>query len=99
MSSVPPIAKATIQAAATNAGSNVLAQGIRAVRDGVSGLAWLIPSSVFVFYSGRGELIDPILETVYLGSTDVAPVHDLRVDRVAADVPLVGRIGILPPGE
>ncbi|RJE26123.1 hypothetical protein PHISCL_01566 [Aspergillus sclerotialis] len=31
--SVPPIAKATLQAAVINAGSNILAQGITAVRD------------------------------------------------------------------
>lgn len=34
--SVPPIAKATLQAAVINAGSNVLAQGIKAYRDEVS---------------------------------------------------------------
>ncbi|KAJ5980153.1 hypothetical protein N7481_007451 [Penicillium waksmanii] len=33
--SVPPIAKATLQAAVINAGSNVLAQGIKAYRDQV----------------------------------------------------------------
>lgn len=33
---VPPIVKATIQAAAINAGSNVLAQGINAYRNDVS---------------------------------------------------------------
>lgn len=33
--SVPPIAKATLQAAVINAGSNVLAQGIKAYRDEV----------------------------------------------------------------
>ncbi|KAL4898635.1 hypothetical protein BDV59DRAFT_167254 [Aspergillus ambiguus] len=32
---VPPIAKATLQAALINAGSNVLAQGIKAYRDGI----------------------------------------------------------------
>lgn len=33
---VPPIVKATIQAAVINAGSNVLAQGIKAYRNDVS---------------------------------------------------------------
>lgn len=33
--SIPPIAKATLQAAVINAGSNVLAQGIKAYRDQV----------------------------------------------------------------
>jgi protein Mpv17 len=33
--SVPPIAEATLQAALVNAGSNVLAQGIKAYRAGV----------------------------------------------------------------
>jgi len=40
--SVPPIAKATLQAAVINAGSNVLAQGIKAYRDEVSGLLFLV---------------------------------------------------------
>jgi len=35
--SIPPIAKATLQAAVINAGSNVLAQGIKAYRDKVRG--------------------------------------------------------------
>lgn len=35
--SVPPVAKATLQAAVMSAGSNVLAQGIKAYRDEVSG--------------------------------------------------------------
>jgi protein Mpv17 len=35
--SLPPIATATLQAALVNAGSNVLAQGIKAWRDQVRG--------------------------------------------------------------
>jgi hypothetical protein len=42
---VPPIVKATLQAAVINAGSNVLAQGIKAYRNDVSILShlfWLL---------------------------------------------------------
>jgi hypothetical protein len=45
--SIPPIAKATLQATVINAGANVLAQAIKAYRNDVSAFvySWLFLSS------------------------------------------------------
>jgi hypothetical protein len=45
--SVPPIVKATLQAAVINAGSNVLAQSIKAYRSDVSGFFFISISGLF----------------------------------------------------
>jgi hypothetical protein len=53
--SVPPIAKATLQATIINAGANVLAQAIKAYRNDVS--VFLHQFSVVTFFdkAGRGQ--------------------------------------------
>lgn len=55
--SVPPIVKATLQAAVINAGSNVLAQSIKAYRSDVSGFFFHIHFGSFLACLPLGKIL------------------------------------------